>query len=180
MIRLKQKQANAKLKASELSRLTLAYKAAVERSKQDQKSIPQILVEGDIALRKAQQLRSPMAKTTDKATLGDNQKTLKQAQKIADEKAALLVATRRDLYASFDKATSLQKQIKTVSAQKEAAERGAKLEAIAIENIKQASETRVASSPEAANSKAAATHNKAKHSGHSNRIAGNGRNAKHL
>lgn len=195
---MKQKQAEASRTAGELTRLKLAYKAALERTKQDQKLIPQILSQSDDALRKAQQFKTAAPIKTaaqikrftsksqnkvaqDKVAQSPNQKKLQDAQKVADEKAALLVATRRDLYASFDKAASLQKQIKTVTAQKEAADRGVKLEAIAIQHFKQAGATQVAGTKKGINrSSVASQYNGAKKTGHSSRIAGNGRSANHL
>jgi hypothetical protein len=184
---MKQKQTDASRKAEALTRLKLAYKAVLKRTTQDQKLIPQILSQSDDALRKAQQFKTPEPKAKqpkepkEKLAQSPNQKKLQDAQKLADEKAALLVATRRDLYANFDKAASLQKQIQTVTAQKEAADRGVKLEAIAIQHLKQSTAAQtVGTTGQVNGSSVAAQNHNAQKTGHPSRIAGNGRGANHL
>ena len=90
---------------------------AKAKSDRDSKLIPNLMAQGDSALKQAQDLKEQAAKTKDaKAKKAISDKATK-AQAQADEKAQQLVTARGDLYTQLDLVANLQHQIDGLKAQ---------------------------------------------------------------
>jgi hypothetical protein len=96
---------------------------AKAKSDRDSKLIPNLLAQGDVALKQAQDLKEQAAKTKDKKAKKAITDKATKAQAQADAKAQQLIATRRDMYSQLDVVANLQHQIDSFNGQDKAAQK---------------------------------------------------------
>jgi hypothetical protein len=101
----------------QITQLNKQVELAKSKIALDNKNIPLLLAESDVALKRAQNLKKEAAavKNAKERQLAQNKAT--KAQDLADAKAQQLVADRQDLYAQLGAIAGLQKQIEGLHGQ---------------------------------------------------------------
>lgn len=118
-----QKKAEAAQKAKEIDALKAEVKKETELAKQLEAKLPKLLTESDSRLRLAQQYQNNVAKSKDSKQKLELQQRATKAQAEADAKGQEIIATRTQMFTALDHVRVLNGEIKTLTAQKEQAER---------------------------------------------------------